>query len=423
MVDKFIHFYPGQYYDWEQAEVQRMLWEAEEISGAPEAPDMNMAWTATEEDILAYNKMYNPYDPLYNNPDYARAQGFPSVPAYPGYGERRIRRASVTPPPKDIGDEFYFTNDGSTIEYFGRVFPGDEFIPWKKEVKVQDITEDGDTFRRWLTVGTTTYRNREGKLMARCTGTTRDAYRKYADGRPKMDISENLGKWTENFPPAHITTDADYKRMQEIWELEVINDEKAPCWEDIPLRARLPRTCTDGPVTHMHLNYWHNIGDLSIWTRDELLSDEIRRTVFRDRYGQFLDETSVHYNSRNIPGSRAVFYNYTAANLIARVVTNYIGTRGYVYSFEWKLYPFFKEMRTEPIGADWMKQVSEAPEMHGKNEVNRHGSEGDTVIGHGIVTDKYIDKAGNHIVVFIVWGETLDGDVVQACQIKAVMDR
>ncbi len=419
---KYCSFFPGQYYDWEQADVTRIFQQRDEINAAPFEPDMDKAWEASERDIIAYNEMYNIYDPLYNDPVAAKKFGFPGVPAYPGYGERRIRRAEMVPFPKDIGDEFYFTNDGSTIEYFSQIFPGDQLIPCEKHMEVYDETVAGDTYRRWKFVGSTTYYDQNGKRKAKCTGVTRDVYRKYADGSPSMDISKNLGRWTEDFPPAHVTTDEDYQRMKEIWSLEEVRDDDAPFWEDVQVGSKLPRICTDGPVTYMHLMYWHNIGSLSIWTREELLSSETRRTVFRDPFGQFLDETSVHYGGRNIPGSRAVFYNYTAANLIARVVTNYIGSHGFVSSFGWKLYPFFAEMRTEPVGTEWMARLSSLPEMHGKTQLNRHGSEGDTVIGHGVVTDKYVDDAGNHVAVFTVWGETLDGDVIQVCEIKAVMD-
>jgi hypothetical protein len=50
--------------------------------------------------------------------------------------------------------------------------------------------------------------------------------------------------------------------------------------------------------------------------------------------------------------------------------------------------------------------------MRGK-ECTVHGSEGDTVIAKGYVTDKYVDKKGNHIVDMTCWGETLDNRIIQ----------
>lgn len=73
----------------------------------------------------------------------------------------------------------------------------------------------------------------------------------------------------------------------------------------------LPKTCSDGPVTYMHMMYWYDIGDLSIYSREELMDPKMRAVTFRDRYGAFLDETALHFGNRNIntDGARGVWYN------------------------------------------------------------------------------------------------------------------
>ena len=58
--------------------------------------------------------------------------------------------------------------------------------------------------------------------------------------------------------------------------------------------------------------------------------------------------------------------------------------------------------------------------MKGKSSL-RHGGEGDTCIGHGYITGKRIDDNGDHVVEFAVWGETLDGDIIQVCEMEAVL--
>ena len=66
------------------------------------------------------------------------------------------------------------------------------------------------------------------------------------------------------------TTDADYERMKEIWDQEKIMGDDTPFWEDVPVGFELPKTCSDGPVTYMHMMYWYDIGDLSIYSREDV---------------------------------------------------------------------------------------------------------------------------------------------------------
>ena len=56
--------------------------------------------------------------------------------------------------------------------------------------------------------------------------------------------------------------------------------------------------------------------------------------------------------------------------------------------------------------------------------LNRHGSEGDTVIGKAYIYDKRIDEAGRHVIDICAWGETLDGDIIQVSrrQRKSFLD-
>jgi hypothetical protein len=48
-----------------------------------------------------------------------------------------------------------------------------------------------------------------------------------------------------------------------------------------------------------------------------------------------------------------------------------------------------------------------------------HPSEGDTVIGKGYVTDKYINDRGEHTIDLTCWAETLDDRIIQVVGISA----
>ena len=415
MPGKYQTFQPGEYFDWEQPHVNDRLQAAAENRAVRQKLIKGPIPPATEEDILRFNRLWNPYDRLYNDTEYARSLGFPGVPAYPGYGAPR--GTGVAGFPKNIGDAFYYTNDGYSLKYERRIFAGDVFNPSEVRVDFRDVTPPGADIRIWFNGGERVYRDQNGEKLITAYGNTRDCYRKIIDGSPKMTFEENMTEWCKYFPPAHITTDADWDRIRALWAQERVNGEDTPYWEDVDIGYELPKTCSDGPVTYMHLNYWHYIGNWSIFTREELSDPAYLEEIFRDRYGQYLDETSLHYAGRNEPGERMVWYNDTGAYLAARTVTNFIGVGGYVTRFRWQFFPYYKELRTGPIAADMFNKVKG---MEGR-DCERHGSEGDTCIGRAVVIGKRVNEKGEHEVDFAVWGETLDGEIVQACPMSAVL--
>jgi hypothetical protein len=138
---------------------------------------------------------------------------------------------------------------------------------------------------------------------------------------------------------------------------------------------------------------------------------------FKDSYGNYLPIYSMHYGGRNIPGMRAVFYNFTAANHVIRAATNFIGDTGLVTRFSWYFMQLFKEMRL-PREANGGQYLDKVPALKGKS-LNRHGSDGDTVIGKVYVTDKYVAPNGDHLIDMTCWGETLDGDILQLVAVTA----
>lgn len=417
-MEKNQRFIPHEYFDWECAQVEERL---EFVKGfKPSLPSEGAVYeTVDERTVLEFNKRWNPWDRLYNDPEYARAQGLSGVPAMPGFAHRQVKPDTATDLRFDRSayDAFYFTAIGGDLCYARRLCGGDKVLKVETGTDMRDVTKTGEEIRIFDFDKVTSIFDESGQEIDRSVIYTREGYRKFTDGRPPLGYTENMSQWESYLPEAHYTTDEDYQRMKQIWDQETIRGEKPLYWEDVEIGTEVPQTCSDGPVTYMHIVAWEPIPPEFLFTREELLDPEYTKTVYRDRYGSYLDETAVHFGGRNNVGSRMVFYNTDAAFLIARTVTNYIGNQGRISRFGWRLFPFFREMRREKLGEEMFRKV---PGMEGRC-CDRHGAEGDTVIGRAVVTDKYINEKGEHCVEFALWAETLDGDIIQVCPTEAVL--
>lgn len=415
-MSKYQIFNPGEYCDFERELVQERLDLAsgkkkfeppkEMLEFGPMAPR-----PYTEAEILAFNKLWNPYDPLYNDPAYARSQGLPGVPAMPGFA--KPMGGMMLGFPKDIAERFFYTHDGGTFEIRSHIFAGDMLTNTKSVTDFRDVTAPGSDVRIWYMGGYNEMSNQKGEVVLAGFMNTRDAYRKCIDGTDHPTFSEKMAAWYDNLPPAHYTTDADWDYIRELWAKEEIRGENTLYWEDVEIGYEAPKTCS-GPITYMHMIEWYGA---KAPTRKLLCDKKALETTYRDHYGNYMGEPCYHLGNRNHPKGRMVWYNDTGAYHVYRTITNFIGNQGRVSRFSWRFFPFFEELRTGPICADMFNKVKG---MEGR-DCDRHGSEGDTCIGRAVVTGKYVNERGEHCIEIAAWGEDLEGNIVQGCPSEAVL--
>ncbi len=408
MSGKYQIFEPGKYLDWEKPIIEQKLASVEK--GPPKGRE-GPTEPVSEYELLEFNGKWDPYNPLFNDKEYAQKAGYPNVPALPCFKTPMGAIAELAIP-MDIGDTWYYSHGPNDVEFFAPIFPGDSFTTENEKFMFEDITVPGSDLR-WFRNGCISIMyNQRDELVVRSTVWRREAYRKIIDGSPKPSFTENQSEWVKDFPPAHYTTDEEYEYVKELWDKEYIRGKDTLYWEDVNIGDEPTWTCS-GPVSHMDLVRWQG-GHGKGYTLHEKGNPvgggwDYRNTMFRDRYGQYLDLTALHYGGRNIPGARALFYNNTAAQFIARMITNYIGDAGFVTRIGWVFQQFFKHMQYPREGGEYLDKV---PYMKGK-ACTVHPSEGDTVIAKGYVTDKYINDRGEHIIDLVCWGETLDRRIVQ----------
>jgi hypothetical protein len=398
---KYQTFQPGIYLDWEKAMVE------ERVAIAKKGPQKTSAGPGggpgviTEESILQANKKVDPYNPLFNDKEYAKKAGYPGVPAFPGTQGAR-GGGGIPRIPMDFADKWYYHNDGGDNRVYQHIFAGDSFTSEGESLIFEDLTVPGSDLRMFK-MGSTSrmYNTKTGEQVGWSSGNTREAYRKIIDGSPRTSFSDNMAEWVEYLDPAHYTTDEEYEYIKDLWKNEYIRGSQKLYWEDVNV-GDVPTPVCSGPYSYHDIVMENGGGGSGILIRNRMNE---WKTMYRDRYGIYLPDTALHYGSRNIPGARSVFFNGTHANHLIRMVTNYIGDAGLITRKCHRLKAFFREMQLAGYaGRDELELV---PHMKGK-ECTVHGSEGDTIIARGYVTKKYKNDKGEGIIDIACWAETLD---------------
>lgn len=413
----FITMEPGAYHEFEKAQVEQHIQMAAMAGKIPSIPKPPVE-DYSEEKILAFNRIFNKYDPLYTDPEFARQHGHPSCPAMPGmfnYTE------SVPGYGFGIGDLWYAANDGAEITMYQNIYPGMKISIENQSCQQIDETIPGDVMRVMKNLNENDGVDQDGNLIYHAKGNTRDAWAKYKPEVPQsehQDFTANFYEWQEYFDEQVYNSDEDYEKMYEIWDKEVIAGDNGPCWEDVEIGTLLPETASDGPITYMHLSAWDAMGPEVMFGREMLRNlPMLKAACPRDRFGSFMFPTAHHYGGVNNPNGRMIFYNNTAPKIAYRTVTNWMGYKGRVVSYKWTLYQPVREMRIPDLCKEYFEKI---PGYEGRC-LERHPSEGDIIVGKGIVTDKYIADNGEHIVKIFMWIENIHGFILQGCPMEVAL--
>lgn len=403
-MSKYQFFEPGKYFEWEKPIVE------ERIANAARTPEnRDKPIKVSEYELLHYNDKWDPYNPFFNDKEYARKAGYPDVFAFPCFITPMGAIMTVSIPQAVIegaadGVLWRFAHGPNDVEFFAPIYPGDTLTVDNEKLMFEELTLPGSDLRHFRNGCVSAVYNQKGELVMRHTLWRREAYRQVIDGSPVPSTNERMLE-QRPYSPAHYTTDDEWEYIKELWRREYIRGGDTLFWEDVNVGDEPVWVCS-GPVSYMDMMRWH--GD-SIPDKRAAILNGATKYVYRDMFGQYLVGVSPMYGCRNIPGSRAILYNNTAANIIARLVTNYIGDTGFVTRIGWMFKQTYPEMRYPREGGEYLDKV---PYMKGK-ACTEHPTEGDTVIGKGYVTDKYVNDRGEHVIELVCWGETLDRRIIE----------
>lgn len=405
MERKYQIFYPGVYSEEEQEALKKAK------QDALKAAEMSRAHptTITQEKLLHHAFKWDPDNPLFNDVEYAKNSRWNGLYAMPGSVDLMVMGESVDRYQKVFGDAVYLANDGGQVEFFRPVRPGDVLTVVPENVPLEDITpEEGSYLRTFKMEGRGIAYDQNGEKVMSCAVYTRNSMSRYLDDGPRQtELEKSLG-WINYLAPGHYTTEEEWKYIESLWEKETRRGSQTLYWEDVNVGDE-PAWCCDGPVSALDMA---KVMDIGCPTTTQMMKKG-RKMPMRDPvYNMPFGGGDWHYSNLNIPGGRAIFYNFHARNYILRMITNWMGDDGFIRKFYWTKSIIFKEMNHTGIGAAVLNKV---PYMQGKY-CNRHGMEGDTCISKGYVTAKYVGEDGNHYVDMSCWGETLDGDIIQVVE-------
>ena len=466
--DDFIIRYPGIFDEREKPYMDQYLKDIEAINNRgpvdldllvtgqlpPETPGIWMCCKATEEMIRYNHAKYEQENPLFNDPEYARAAGFKDIPAYFTYAASDDAATKAFPP--EARDTLLVSQLSHSIKHFAEIYPGDTLFTVIDRRDITDITPpEGSIYRTVSLYCELSVFNQRKELVNTATFSFTESVKTYKPGR-KPEPSGNPFKDTWEDPdwfmkPDHQYTDDDYEYMKSVWRAEKIRGARPLYWEDVNIGDE-PQPILEGPIIDSVLPtvpYAQGLGGTRT-PKKELLDPEIAKTFIKNSHGILMpkniwditpkapkDTDAVFMNNdgrekdfekayeeldtaqeeplvetgintedihKTEDDARAAILNFYGRDLCIRHINAWMGDKGFIKEIKWSIMPpethaaFGKPV---PVSPAFHHYLQSAPKMKDRT-VNSHGLTRDTAEVHSVVVDKYY-KNGEFLVKLIWW--------------------
>lgn len=461
MIDnsKLTVFYPGVYTEEEKAAIEKYR----RGEYAPQFP--NAALESTDEWVMRlYARCWDHWNPLFNDPEYAKNTVWGAIPAIPGYISLETR--SEVPPELGVQarpDGSTFVGDGYDHEdrYFKPVFPGDKLRSKTVGGDVIDITDPaGSIKRRMIFVDKCEIYNQNDELVAMSIRRWPETLRKSDDpetmdqlwSEAPGDVAAKHGKQENRQMPAeppkggpggpegpggpggqgggapmpmmgglgnrhkaHVNTPEDYQKLVEIWNNEKIRGADTLYWEDVNIGDE-PTPVAAAPQYDREI--FRTMAAWQIMKDTNGLREVLTGQGGDPHFFPYHADTGLYGGGNDGHlgiGCVAYLYNFHAKLLGTRLITNWCGDEGFVTKLGWRFVndaPKEEQFNHFPEEFYRPTELLKVPYMKDRY-ANIHGYGDDTFITRGYVYDKYIGEDGGHYVDLICWCEDLDGNIGQ----------
>lgn len=350
--------------------------EADKIPGWADPP---IKPVATEESINSMALAVDCWNPLWNDQAYAAGTRWGSIIAPPFYEERFSFHMLNIRPTAEVGIPTH-TYIGDDIEIFKPIHVGDSIKVWRRRPKLIDTTDaDGKGTRRFRFLAIDLdHINQRDEIVS--------TFKTYIEYDILSEPQSQAGSM-----PEYRYTNEELEMIERIENEEEIRGSDIRYWEDVKTGEDIK------PVI---------LGPTTLWDLIVLVSGIGRpcgsplpiREMRKRLPGEIMPErdpvtgvshamVEVHYSQgvTEMAGNpRPFHYGVQARQLMARLVTNWMGNDGFIRKFNWRHFS-----RT-PVG--------------------------DTIIGRGRVVNKHI-KNGKHSVDIAVCLENLRGNITEAAMV------
>ena len=429
--------YPGVYGEREGDLIERVRAEFE--GRGPHVPEGHGVTPGFElyvdrKHLLDFAHMWNRYNPLYTDPEYAKrsrfhgfiaapwaviaGSSFPFLPKKTGVWISALCHL----PMKALDHEYTFYRpiyEGDTV-HTETTFQGFDDISPKEggDVRLFRLRGEGDLV------------NNHGEVVISAKFRAGEAFHVLKDPEDLKKLDRPEYYWppfTFDWPSVrkqHVYTDEDWEYIKDLWSKEYVRGADTLYWEDVNIGDEPAWTC-DGPLTHS--DYHQLVDEVFDWygrekepmrlefTRDLIMhpDPDDKERMIRDPYGMWQDIHNLHDEGCNIPNARASCMNTDGRNFSTRVITNWMGDAGWIRKGCWRL-SFGWDIGHNMFPADCERPsyLLKVPYLKEQGKfMNTHAFEGDCIISKAYVCDKYIDERGVHCVDLVAWCETIEGDI------------
>lgn len=364
------------------------------LEATNKAADAMVGWVeggrivVTAESLKTWANCIDYWNPLWDDETYALNTRYGSIIAAPYYLSGTLMMDMVKTP--GVGT-WGGKNNGELAEFFKPVRPGDVIRQWVERPVIEDVTE-GDGPRTFHISTTICYINQRDELVYRATSFLTNSFTTESKeggsaGRPAMVESER-----------HVYTDEDWKIIENIAESEEIQGKEIRYWEDVNVGDE-PEWVIAEPTTVIDMIKLNARGVMAMLPLREV-DKEAQKELYKDEYGVYHWTLEDHYVGRN--GRRSTHYMAFGKQVMARLITNWMGDDGWLKKADSKNYGEHEHLKGVKA-------------IEGKKIIGVHGSEGDAVIAKAVVTKKYIED-GEHLVDVVVWTESITAEIWQNCK-------
>lgn len=431
MSDKLHIFYPGVYSEEEAAAIERF--KTEEMK--PLFGELPGPAPADEFSMRVFAAAWDRWNPLFNDPEYAKNSvwgGLIAMPCYRAPTARSILPQELGSMATANGVSYQCDAYDHEVIYHRPIYAGDTFTVKNKPSDIHDATpKEGSEGRVLVMICSSEMYNQNGELVATVINRWPEIRKRITDPSLSPEEQRQLLMGRDGPPPKgakkkpgggmyvhprHTYTQEDYDRMVSIWKAEKIRGKEPLYWEDVQIGDFTPITCE--PPQH-GLELIRNMGCAETLgqpgLREMFLTGAHKGNYHRDEEtGLYSTGTTRHIMGTG--GGYASLYNHHCRAFVVRMLTNWIGDNGFVSRVGWR---FVNDIEPErqinkfPADSYRPSKLLLVPGMEGRF-LNTHGQGYDAFVIHGYVYNKYADETGHYADV-ICWAEDFDGNIAQEC--------